>query len=139
MNKQEFIEELKTTLKTILIIGIACGLMYLFRITCPIKYVTGISCAGCGMTRACLAALHGNFHEAFAFHPLFFLVPLAPVIYLFREKLPRPVLYILIFTTLAAFVIVYVYRLADPTDSVVVFDPGHSLVYRIISLLKGGI
>lgn len=29
-----------------------------FGVTCPIKYITGISCAGCGMSRAWIALLH---------------------------------------------------------------------------------
>lgn len=36
-----------------------------FGITCPIKFLTGISCAGCGMSRAWIAVfiwiLHGHF------------------------------------------------------------------------------
>ena len=46
-----------------------------FGVTCPIKYITGISCAGCGMSRAWIALLHFNIHEAFMYHPLFFLPP----------------------------------------------------------------
>ena len=46
-----------------------------FGITCPILFLTGISCAGCGMSRAWIALLHFNIHEAFMYHPLFFLPP----------------------------------------------------------------
>ena len=46
-----------------------------FGVTCPIKYITGISCAGCGMSRAWIALLHFNIHDAFMYHPLFFLPP----------------------------------------------------------------
>ena len=44
-----------------------------FGVTCPIKYITGISCAGCGMSRAWISLLHFNIHDAFMYHPLFFL------------------------------------------------------------------
>ena len=51
-------------------------LLYLFLegfgITCPIKFLTGISCAGCGMSRAWIAVFHLDFARAFYFHPLFF-------------------------------------------------------------------
>ena len=46
-----------------------------FGVTCPIKYITGISCAGCGMSRAWISLLHFNIHDAFMYHPLFFLPP----------------------------------------------------------------
>lgn len=37
----------------------------------PYKYITGISCAGCGMTRAWIALLHFDINTAFMYHPLF--------------------------------------------------------------------
>ena len=42
---------------------IFCGipiLLYVTGIGCPIKFWTGVSCPGCGMTRAWLAALSGR-------------------------------------------------------------------------------
>lgn len=56
-------------------------------IGCPIKFFTGISCPGCGMTKAVLAAIRLNFHEAFYYHPLFFLTPLIMVLYFFEDYL----------------------------------------------------
>ena len=50
-------------------------------ITCPIKFITGISCAGCGMSRAWMAFLHLDIAKAFAYHPLFWLVPIACLLY----------------------------------------------------------
>ncbi|WP_207662140.1 DUF2752 domain-containing protein [Clostridium sp. AM58-1XD] len=44
-------------------------------IGCPIRYVTGIPCPGCGMTRAFLSLLSGHVREAFSYHPLFWAVP----------------------------------------------------------------
>lgn len=39
-----------------------------FGITCPIKFLTGISCAGCGMSRAWIAVFYLDFARAFYFH-----------------------------------------------------------------------
>jgi len=41
--------------------------------SCPTAYVFGIPCPGCGLTRATLALLRGDFHAALHFHPLVFL------------------------------------------------------------------
>ena len=58
-----------------------------FGVTCPIKYITGISCAGCGMSRAWIALLHFNIHEAFMYHPLFFLPPVVGIVMLLKSKI----------------------------------------------------
>ena len=44
---------------------------------CPLLHLTGIPCAGCGMTRALFAFFHGDFAAAFRCHPLFALPLLA--------------------------------------------------------------
>ena len=47
---------------------ISIVILYMFLenigITCPIKFITGISCAGCGMSRAWLALLHFDLKKA---------------------------------------------------------------------------
>ena len=58
-----------------------------FGVTCPIKYITGISCAGCGMSRAWIALLHFNIHDAFKYHPLFFLPPVVVIVMLLKSKI----------------------------------------------------
>lgn len=68
--------------------GLACGALslclfiagtalalYLLDIGCVFKTVTGLSCPGCGMTRAWLAALRLDLVAAVAYHPLFWIVP----------------------------------------------------------------
>jgi hypothetical protein len=37
---------------------------------CPTAEVFHLPCPGCGLTRATLAALHGDFHASFHFHPV---------------------------------------------------------------------
>jgi hypothetical protein len=37
---------------------------------CPFRWITGIDCPFCGMTRATLAIGHGDWHAALAVHPL---------------------------------------------------------------------
>ena len=56
-------------------------------IGCPIKFMTGISCPGCGMTRAWLSVLHIDFGSAFAFHPLFWILPVVFLIIFFPYTL----------------------------------------------------
>ena len=41
-----------------------------FFLKCPVNYVTGLSCPGCGSQRAIHKLLHLNFKQAFAYNPL---------------------------------------------------------------------
>lgn len=107
-----------------------------FGITCPIKYITGISCAGCGMSRAWIAFLHLNIHDAFMYHPLFFLPPIVVIVMLLKSKINLNFYKIFMFTMACAFVIVYLYRMIKGDSSIVVFEPQNNIVFRIIRKLK---
>lgn len=54
-----------------------------FHIVCPSRFLTGIPCPGCGMTRAFLALLRGDFaaaaHRNILAFPLFAFLAVAPV------------------------------------------------------------
>ena len=107
-----------------------------FGVTCPIKYITGISCAGCGMSRAWIALLHFNIHEAFMYHPLFFLPPVVVIVMLLKSKINIKFYKIFMFTMAGAFVIVYLYRMFIGTGDIVVFEPQNNIVFRIIRKLN---
>ena len=105
-------------------------------ITCPIKFITGISCAGCGMSRAWMAFLHLDIAKAFAYHPLFWLVPIAVIVLLCKSKINIKFYKIFMFTMVGAFVIVYLYRMFIGDGNVVVFEPQNNIVFRIIRKLN---
>ncbi len=107
-----------------------------FGVTCPIKYITGISCAGCGMSRAWIALLHFNIHEAFMYHPLFFLPPVVVIVMLLKSKINIKLYKIFMFTMAGAFVIVYLYRMFIGTGDIVVFEPQNNILFRIIRKLN---
>ena len=107
-----------------------------FGVTCPIKYITGISCAGCGMSRAWIALLHFNIHEAFMYHPLLFLPPVVVIFMLLKSKINIKFYKIFMFTMAGAFVIVYLYRMFIGTGDIVVFEPQNNILFRIIRKLN---
>lgn len=102
-------------------------------IGCPIKFLTGISCAGCGMTRAWMAVLQGDLRAAWNYHPLFWTIPTALAVGFIRQRLNKKMLNISLFIFAAVFVIVYVYRLLDPADEIVVFAPWDGLIGQALS------
>ena len=107
-----------------------------FGVTCPIKYITGISCAGCGMSRAWIALLHFNIHDAFMYHPLFFLPPVVVIVMLLKSKINIKIYKIIIFTIIIMFAIVYMCRLIWSGDDVVVFEPENNILFRIIRIIN---
>ena len=88
---------------------------------CPIHALTGVSCPGCGMTRAWLAVLRLDFKAAFYYHPLFWTVPVALIVFFFRKKLlpNKTIQTAALSVLLAAFLIVYMLRLLVIKDSAI--------------------
>ena len=77
--------------KLLCLAGIAL-LLFLWRqlqLPCPVRSIIGIPCPGCGLTRACLAALHLDFSAAFAWHPMFWCVPALALFIVYDGKVFR--------------------------------------------------
>ena len=100
-------------------------------VTCPILFLTGISCAGCGMSRAWLSLLRLDLAGAFAFHPLFWLPPAVLAALLLRRRIPVRVFRALLGACAARFIGVYLIRLLLPGD-VVVWEPSQGLLGRLL-------
>lgn len=107
-------------------------------IGCPIKWATGISCAGCGMTRAYLSLLHLDIKHAFLYHPLFWSVPLVLLIIVLHMagRVPARTANCVKYLTAFLFVIVYVVRLLDPEDTIVVAKIQEGLIWRAIYAVR---
>ena len=111
-----------------------CVILYVvitsfFDITCIIKYFSGVSCPGCGMTRALKSLLVFNFDKAFYYHPLVFL--LAPLtIALFTVRKNHKIRNILIYIAIAMFILVYLYRLIFTHTDIVTINPKSGLIAK---------
>lgn len=124
-------KSLRESFICICILSISILLVYLLRIGCPIKFITGISCPGCGMTRAYYSLLHLDFKNAFYYHPLFWALPIIILLILFKDKInPKAFNFILWFIILL-FLVIYVIRLFS-NNSAVIFEPSNSLIFKLI-------
>ena len=111
---------------------------YLF-IGCPLHVLTGISCPGCGMTRALRALLRLDFSGALQYHPLIIVLPLLAVwalLGLLKRRLPKKTENIPTALTPALFLIVSAIRLING-DPVVKPDFSSSVLHKIISCWRG--
>lgn len=128
-----WLKQNKDAVSAVMAVVLLYALMGSLGITCPIKFVTGVSCAGCGMTRAWLALLSGNIDLACYYHPLFFMPPAALLLFYFRKRMPKTFFYSFLFIIAAFFVIVYAYRMIYGSSDIVVFEPENGLIYKLIS------
>jgi hypothetical protein len=55
-------------------------------LACPLRATTGIPCPLCGMTRACVAAVHGHLGVSLAFNPAGLLLIVAAVVAVVRPQ-----------------------------------------------------
>ena len=78
---------LKRFIKNILVVFILIAIFYILDIGCIFKKLSGLSCPGCGMTRAWLSFLKGDIGKAFYYHPLFWMIIVIPAIALIRNRI----------------------------------------------------
>lgn len=133
-NKQK--KERKELICAVTAVVVLYTAMESIGITCPIKFITGISCAGCGMSRAWLAFLRLDMAKAFEYHPLFWLPPIAVIVLLCKSKINIKIYKIFIFTIVLMFAIVYICRLIWSGDDIVVFEPQNNILFRIIRVIN---
>lgn len=106
-------------------------------IGCPILYFTGISCPGCGLTRAYFSLLRGDISGAFMYHPLWWGIPVGMVLLAateYSEKFRKIAVSGLVILFLI-WLIVYIERMLDSGDSIVFYAPEHGAVARLFDML----
>ncbi|OOM76142.1 hypothetical protein CLPUN_28660 [Clostridium puniceum] len=121
--------------------GLAMVLLYIFYnivgIGCPIKFFTGISCAGCGMTRAWIHLGHLDIRGAFHYHPLFFLPIIYLFLYLYKDKIPHKTFIYVVAIGITIFLIIYIFRLLNP-DDIVNINIENGFIYKIFKFIRKG-
>ena len=90
--------------KLLLTAAYLCLLLVLrhFEVPCIFLSLFRIPCPGCGMSRAVNAAVHLDFAASFAYHPMFWSVPILYLYFLFDRGLFRNRIHNRIFLTLIA-------------------------------------
>ena len=125
-------QEYKSYIISFASVGAIVIIMWMLNIPCPIKAVFGISCAGCGMSRAIISALSLDFAAAFAYHPLWLILPLSLlsiVILSIKEKTKAASA--VIYCMLALFLAVWIIRIIA-NDPIVSPDIENSVIGKVI-------
>lgn len=136
-DKSKIRKYLENILLIILIILVYVIILSILKISCPIKELFGISCPGCGMTRAVIHGLMFKFDLAFYYHPLWFLLPIIFIVLLLTHyKNKMKIFYLTICITSILFITVYIYRLFYSDNYIVYFKPETGLIYRLFEKIK---
>jgi len=110
-------------------LGLYVLLSQLLGITCLIKKTTGISCPGCGMTRALLALVRLDVSAALYYHPLvFFLLPVLTGLLVFHVRKMLLARRVLVIVSVTALLAVYLYRMILLPSPVMEFAPEKGLI-----------
>lgn len=105
--------------------------LYFTGIGCPIKFISGLCCPGCGMTRAVISAIKLDFKQAFYYHPLWCAIALiALLLILLRNK--KRAFNLCIGLTCVLLISVYFFRIFSGND-IVYFRPNDGFLYKLYS------
>lgn len=132
-------EKLKNLGVFLLIVLLYLAFMTVSSIGCPIRWFTGISCPGCGMSRAFFSLLRLDFAGAFRYHPLIYPVILfVPYYFLGSEKThsrkaAKKIL--LIFLAILA-IFLWIFRIFHE-DSVVSIDLANGAMIKYLKQISG--
>lgn len=124
-------KKIKNAIYAVFSIAFFYIMLDIIGIGCPIKFLTGISCFGCGMTRAWLSVLRLDWKSAFYYHPAFWLPPPMLLLYLFKNKINIKIYKFFIFTAILLFAIIYIVRLIQADSDIVVFQPKNNILFRV--------
>lgn len=124
---------------TLLVIAGYCLVMAVTGLPCPILFFTGVSCAGCGMTRAWLALLRLDLQAAIYYHPMFCAPAVMAVLLLLKKRIPKKLYQGLWMAVISLMYIVYLLRMVSGTDTIVVFHPKAGFVWRVFSWIRSAV
>ena len=107
------IKNLKSKLIDLLAIAGVVGIFFILDLPCVFQALFRIPCPGCGMTRAYISLLRFDIQQAFAYHPMFWSVPILLLLYLTDGKLFRSkwANRLLLIALLAGFLLNWIIRL----------------------------
>jgi len=129
--------KLKIKKYTPYLIIIAVLIVFYTFVGCPFRVFLGITCPGCGMSRAAEALLKFDFSLAFQMHPLIFFMPFALIVWLIRKKIPPKIFDGMLVAAAVVMFAVYFIRLFSGSE-IVYIDFKDGLIYKLIQSLFGG-
>lgn len=120
-------------LLSILAMGLIAVILFVLDIGCPTRFVTGVCCPGCGMTRAVIHLCKGDISGAVYYHPLVFTLPIIAILFVLKDRINKTLFNTLLVIILVLFISIYLIRLFDVTNKVVYVDVTKSIFYKLLN------
>ncbi len=126
----------------ILALLLTMGVLHYSGIGCPVLFITGFPCPGCGMTRAFIALLDFDIITSIHYHPLCIIVIIMFCCYILNEfkiiAISKRVKNISLVSILAMFIFVYIIRMIVmfPNTSPMLYN--NDAIINKIYLFLGG-
>ena len=111
-------------------------ILFIFDIGCPTRFLYGVCCPGCGLTRASVSLLKLDFNQAIYYHPLVFLIPVIAFLFIVKDKINQTILNTLLVLIIIVFIIVYCVRLIDVNNEVVYIDFRKGVFFKVLNHIK---
>lgn len=106
---------------------------------CPFKYIFGMSCPICGLTRAFYYALQLNFKLSFHYHLFWPVILIGIIIHVLYElqiiKSNKKQMFIVLYIFAISNLIYFLYRFISGSE-IVYFNFSESLLYRVFVFIK---
>ena len=104
----------KDSLKFVLLLSICALFLKLSNLPCPLRYLIGIPCPTCGMTRALLTLLSADIHSYFYYNACALPVFFSAIVLIFSKYLHKYFFYLATFI-LSLNTMYYIYRFSCHT------------------------
>ena len=126
---KQLLQRYRDVLYMLLFLVAYCAIAMLLSLPCPIRWLTGVSCPGCGITRASVALCRLDFRQAVYYNPSVFIV-IAAVLLVIVFRNSRKAKKWIVGTAAVMMVLVYICRMAIFKTPVLQFDPASGAIPR---------
>ena len=113
-----------------------CLLRCVLGLPCPVQHLFGISCPGCGMTRALWSLVTLDPGSAWHYHPaVFALIPATVLWIILRFKGMKKAAIPILIGFISLMILTYLWRLLWGDEDVVTLSPQTGLIARLLGNL----
>ncbi|MBQ0028436.1 MAG: DUF2752 domain-containing protein [Lachnospiraceae bacterium] len=128
------INALKTITSEVLTLAFVCLVGIILG--CPLKRLFGIPCPGCGLTRAGICIIIGDFNRSLYYHPLFLLLIPIAIAFILRNWIPKRILNIGAILFCIIYIGTYLYRMFILKSEMVRIHLDEGLIYQAFLLVR---